>query len=616
LLQAFNLTTDMLLVIGLLFLVATLFISSVIRVDVVAVLVLVILGLTQLLPPERLFAGFSSEAVISLIAIMIISAGLENAGISVNVAKWMLRIGKERPHKILFLLMVITGLFASFMRSVGAVSVFLPIVTRITARTKISKTFLLLPIAFCTILGGMLTMVGTSPLIILNSLLKNANEYAIAHDPVFIKPFQLFDVLPIGLMLLLAGIIYLHFISYRFFATSKPANLLGGNTKEHFKKIYNKGGDIYELKISKDSSLINSTLKDLELTLPNSLSVIAIMQNGDYHFPPLRRIAFNENTTVALMGDKDLIKTIANEYKLIVLPSLNAFAEILHPIRSGLCEIVIPPNSQFVGQEVRELHMRRNYQLHTLALLRGNKVYHGDELNRLILRPGDTLGMFGRWEALMEFSKHPDFFVLTTTYPRDRTYPEKMPHALFFFMIAILLVIFGHFPISVGLLVGAVGMIATRVLSIDQAYDSVSWKTVFLIAGLIPLGLVMQTTGTTAWLIQCLHIEDLNIHPWYILVGLTIISTLFALIISNIGATVLLVPIAIDLALNLGANPRLYAFAVALAASNTFIIPTHQVNALITGTGGYSTKDFVKVGGGMTIIFWCVMLLGLYLFYP
>jgi di/tricarboxylate transporter len=158
-------------------------------------------------------------------------------------------------------------------------------------------------------------------------------------------------------------------------------------------------------------------------------------------------------------------------------------------------------------------------------------------------------------------------------------------------------------------------MIATKVLSIDQAYDAVSWKTVFLIAGLLPLGLVMQTTGTAEWLVKYLHIESLHAYPWCILISLTIISTLLALVISNIGATVLLVPIAIDLALKIGADPRLYALTVALAASNTFVIPTHQVNALISGTGGYSTKDFIKIGGGMTIIFWIVMLLGLYIFY-
>lgn len=612
-LQTFGLTMDMVLVLGLLLSVTALFISDVIRVDIVAVLVLVVLGLTKLLPPEQLFSGFSSEAVISLIAIMIISAGLENAGISVNVARWMLQFGKERPHKILLVLMTIAGVLASFMRSVGTVALFLPIVTRITARTKISKSFLLLPIAFCSILGGMLTMVGTGPLILLNSLLGNANQYAKGHKIVYIKPFQLFDVLPIGVMLLGAGIIYLYFMSYGFKTKNQTSSALGGNTKEHFKKIYNKGGDIFELKLAKNSPLINSTLKDLELTLPNSLSVLAIMQNGDCHFPPLRRIVLNANSVVAIMGAKDVVKQIADEYSLRMLPALNLFAELLHPIRSGLCEIVIPPNSHFIGQEVRELHMRRNYNLHTLALLRGNKVYHGDELSHIILRAGDTLGMFGRWEALMEFSKQPDFFVLTTTYPRDRTYPEKMPYALFFFVVSILLVIFGGFPISVGLLVGAIGMIATKVLSIDQAYDSVSWKTVFLIAGLIPLGLVMQTTATATWLVH--YLPPVYLHSWSILICLAIVSTLLALVISNIGTTVLLVPVAIDLAFKTGGDPRLYALTVALAASNTFVLPTHQVNALITGTGSYTIKDFMKIGGGMTVIFWVVMLLGLYWFY-
>ena len=233
---------------------------------------------------------------------MIISFGLENAGISVHVARWMLTIGKERPHKVLLLLMVIAGLLASFMRSVGTVALFLPIVTRITARTKISKNFLLLPIAFCSILGGMLTMVGTGPLIVLNSLLKNASDYAVLKSPYVLQQFRLFEVLPIGLMLLVAGIIYMHFISYKFMQTNKPTKVLAGNTKEHFKKVYNKGGDIYELKITNNSSLLGHSLKNLELTLPNSLSVIAIMQNGDYHFPPLRRIILDANCVIALMG--------------------------------------------------------------------------------------------------------------------------------------------------------------------------------------------------------------------------------------------------------------------------------------------------------------------------
>lgn len=606
----------MLIVLGILAFTVVLFISNVIRVDVVAMFVLAFLGISNLLSPTQLFSGFSSDAVISIIAIMIISAGLENAGISHRVARWVLNIGSEHPQRVLFLLMMLSGLLASFMRSLGTVALFLPIVSRINARTGINKSYLLLPMAFCAILGGTLTMVGTGPLIILNSLLKNASQFSRpGYEQVF-APFKLFYVLPIGTMLLFGGVIYLFLISKKLTDKIQTKGYHGGAAKEHFLKTYGKGGNIYELRLGSDSRLVNCTLKDLEQTLPETTSVIAVMQSGEYHFPPLRKIILKANSSIALMGVKEEIKNFAEQYGLTLLSKLNVFTELLHPVRAGLCEAVIPPSSQFVGQEVRELHMRRNHKLHVLGLRRGDNIYLGDELNKLVLRSGDTLGMFSMWEALAEFSKHPDFFVLTNSYPRDKTYPDKMPYAVLFFCLSIFLMVVGNFPISVALLLGAAGMVATGVLSIDQAYSTVSWKTVFLLAGLIPLGLVLQSTGTAEWLVSHLHVGAWGITNWAILLFLAILTTLFALVISNIGATVVLVPIAIDLALNIGGDPRLYALTVAIAASNTFILPTHQVNALVVGPGSYKVKDFVRFGGWMTIIFWICMLLGLYLFYP
>ena len=177
------------------------------------------------------------------------------------------------------------------------------------------------------------------------------------------------------------------------------------------------------------------------------------------------------------------------------------------------------------------------------------------------------------------------------------------------------LVASGGFSISVGLLLGAVGMIASGVLSVDQAYEKVSWKTVFSLAGLIPLGLVMQTSGTAEWLADHMIPDNLQIAPWIAHCYLAISSSLLALAISPIGATVLLVPVAMDLAFNLGTDPRIYALTVALATSNTFIVQSNQVNSLIAGPGNYSTKDFVIVGSGMTIIFFIVMMLGVYIFF-
>jgi len=607
-LETVGLTFEMILVLCILAFTMLLSLSNVIRVDVVAVVVLVVLGITRLLPPEQLFSGFSSEAVISLIAVTIIGAGLEKSGIALRLARWILKMGRERPNQVSTVLMATSGLLSAFMRSLGAVSLLLPVVGRITARTGIPKSRLLMPTAFCSILGGTLTMVGTSPLILLNSLMKNAHEYVHFKMNTLI-PFHFFSVFPIGIILLLVGMLFFIFFGRKLLPKEPIRIVHSGTTKSYFLKTYGKGGDIFELIVQKDSPLMKKTVKDFELKMDPSLSFLAVLQEREIHFPPLRKMIIEAHSVVAIMGVHETVRQFAKENGLKLLPRLNAFAEILHPVRAGLAEAVIPPSSRLIGQELRELHMRRNHQLHVLALYRDQTVYRGEELKDLILRSGDTLGIFSRWEALSDFNKNPDFVVLTTAYPREEIRPKKMWYALMFFFISIVLIVIGKFSVSVGLLLGAVGMIATGVLTIDEAYSAVSWKTVFLLAGLIPLGLVMQTTHTTDWLTQHAPMLREDLPNWVIQSGLAVLATGFSFVISAVGATIVLVPVALELALNMDADPRVYALIVAIAASNTFLLPMHQVNALIAGPGGYRTIDFLKVGFFMTILYWITMLL-------
>lgn len=607
--ETIPLTVDMVLVLGILIFTVILSLSNVIRSDVVAVLVLVVLGVTRLLPPEQLFSGFSNEAVMSMIAIMIIGAGLEKSGIAHRLARWILKIGREHPNKISTVLMLTSGVMSAFLRSLGTVALLLPVVTRITVRTGIPKSRLLMPIAFCSVLGGALTMIGTSPLILLNSLLKNANHHV--HEYVgILQPFHFLSVFPIGFLLMLVGLIYFGTVGRRFLPKEPPQFYSSGTTKTHFLKTYGKGGDIFELRVVKNSGLIGLTLKEIETQLDPSSSILAVISGKETHFPPLRKIIIAEGDWIAMMGLKDKVSMFAEEMGLKMQPRLNVFAEMLHPVRAGLCEAVVPPSSRLIGEEIGELHMKRTHQVHVLAVYRGQTVYQGEDLKKFILRSGDTLGMFCRWEALADFHKNPDFVVLTTSYPREEIRPKKVKYALSFFAIAIVLIIWGAFPVSVGLLLGAVGMIATGVLTIDEAYESVSWKTVFLVAGLIPLGLVMQTTHTTDWLTQHTPLlkGDLDLPNWVIQGGLALLSTTFAFFMSSVGATIVLVPVALDLAVNVGADPRVYALIVAIASNNSFLMPTQQVNALIAGPGGYLTKDFVRVGGGLTILYWGVTL--------
>jgi di/tricarboxylate transporter len=603
------------LVLAILILTAFLFLSNAVRVDVAAVLVMVALGLFKLLPADQLFTGFSSDAVISLIAIMIISAGLDSTGITVRMTKWLLQFGGESPRKILVLLMTAAAISASFMRSTGTVALFMPIVNRINTRTGIDRSYFLLPMAFSAVLGGMLTMVGSGSLIVLNSLLKNAYRYVNSPKVIHYAPFKLFSVFPIGLMLVVSGVIYLYFICARSPVSAKKSGSSIGSTKTHFKKFYGKDGDIFEVRVPTASILAGGTVKNLEIKLDPALSLICMQQDQEIHFPPLRGTIIKPHALLAIMGSKEGVAAFAESYGLKVMPKLNVFAEMLHPARAGLSEAVVPPSSQFVGQEARELHMRRNYDLHVLALCRGDSIIQGEELNKVVLRAGDTLGMFSTWEALYDFQNNPDFFVLTTTFPREKTYPKKIPSALFFFILAIGLVVFGGYSIAVGLFIGAVGMIATGVLSVDQAYEKVSWKTVFFLAGLIPLGLVMQTSGTAEWIADYMIPDNIKVATWVVQACLAVVASILALAVSNIGATVLMVPVAMDLAFNIGADPRIFALTVGLASASTFIVQSNQVNSLIAGPGGYSARTFFVIGGGMTLIYLVVMLLGLHIFF-
>lgn len=610
--EAIALNFEMVLVLCILLFTIILTLSNVMRLDMVAVLVLVVLGITRLLPPEQLFSGFSSEGVMSLIAIMIIGAGLEKSGFALRIARWVLSIGRERTTYIATVLMFTSGFLSGFMRSFGAVSVLLPVVTRINTRTGIPKSRLLMPMAFCSILGGTLTMVGSGPLIILNSLISNAEGIT----PGFkVHTFQFFSVFPVGLLLLIMGVVYFIFFGKKLLPQESKTPFTSGATKAHFLKTYGKGGDIFELKVLPNSPIANSTLKDLELTIDPSSSILAVSQGKELHFPPLRKIIIQPNATLAIMGLKENVTAFAEEQGLKMLPKLSTFAELLHPVRAGLSEAVIPPSSRLIGQELRELHMKRNYQLHVIALIRGQTVYQGDELKNLTLRSGDTLGIFCRWEALAEFHKNPDFVVLTTSYPREYIRPKKMGFAISFFVLSLLLIVSRQYSVSVGLLLGAVGMIATGVLTIDEAYESVSWKTVFLLAGLIPLGIVMQTTHTTDWLTQHAVIVREDLPLWLVESFLAVLSTAFAFAITGIGAVIVLVPIALDLAVNFGGDPNVFTLIVAIACSNTFLFPAQQANALVAGPGNYTTKDFMKVGLGMTFLYWIIMLIGINLFF-
>ncbi|AOU99247.1 potassium transporter TrkA [Acidihalobacter yilgarnensis] len=600
--EAMSLTPTMMVVLGLLAFTVFLFVTEIVRVDVAAVLVMVLLGLLTLVPglekltdAKRLFEGFASNAVISIIAVMIIGAGLDKTGMMGRLAGMILRVGGRTERRLIPLISGTVGLISSFMQNVGAAALFLPVVARISARSGLPMSRLLMPMGYCAILGGTVTLVGSSPLILLNDLL-----------PPGIPRFKLFEVTPIGLALLATGILYFVIAGRYVLPSNNTPGARGADVMGYFRRLYGLDLAVIEARVAPDSRLASRLVGEIEEV--DGVHVIAALVDGTPIIAPPRDVAVEAGTHLVIMVERARQVSYLNESGLTPKPELDIFNDLLAPTRAGVCEVVIPTRSRLIGHSLRELWMRKTYGLAVLAIHRGRETLR-EGLRDVELQPGDTLVCHNTWETLARIDSDRDFVVVTTEYPHEEERPHKLAFALFFFALAIGLVLFSPLRLSLSLMVGAIGMVLSGVLHMDEAYKAVDWKTVFLLAALIPLGMSMEQTGTAAWIAaQALHLLD-GAPLWAIEAVVAVLATVFSLVMSNVGATVLLVPLAISMAVESGGDPRLFALIVGLATSNSFIIPTHQVNALILGPGGYRVKDFLRAGGIMSVLFLVVMLL-------
>ncbi len=611
--EASTLTPEIIFVLGILLLTVFLFVSEIVRIDVAAVSIMVALGLSTMLPglqpvitSNELFDGFSSNAVMSIIAVMIIGAGLDKTGIMSRVANWILKKGGSTETRITPLIAGAVGLISSFMQNVGAAALFLPVVSRISRRTNIPMSRLLMPMGFCAILGGTVTMVGSSPLILLNDLMLSSNKSLPAEHQM--QTFGLFDVTPIGLALIATGILF--FVVFGRFVLP---NIKGENKREtttrtadYFQRVYGISGELFELQATLDSPLVGMTIMQIERTLENVPFMLAVRNGDEISVVPDGKDVIWVNSYIGVLSNKRQLVKFARQYKLRIVKGENHFSNVMNAQETGIAEIVVPPGSSLVGQSLNDLQLRRNDGIHILRIYRAGYTVE-EKVRETPLQGGDTLVVHTSWRNLKKLRNNGDYAIVTD-HVDEELRPNKIKHAMFFFVIAISLVLFSELRLSISLLVGAIGMVLAGVLTMDEAYRAVSWKTVFLLASLIPLGLAVEKSGAAAWI--AMHTLQVlgDVPIWLLQTVIAILATIFTLVMSNIGATVLLVPLAINIAVGAGADPAVFALTVAIATSNSFIIPTHQVNALIMGPAGYRVIDFMRAGVFMTILFLIVSL--------
>jgi len=598
-----------------------LFAFEIVDVDVAAISIMVLLGLTSLFAPfmglteglvdtTMIFNGFSSNAVMSIIAVMIIGAGLDKTGLMTKVAAFILKVGGTTETRIIPIISGTVAFISSFMQNVGATALFLPVVSRISARSGLPMSRLLMPMGFCAILGGTVTMVGSSPLILLNDLIITSNHALPANQQM--SQWSLFSVTPVGISLVVTGILY--FVIFGRFVLPKFSGegSTAGSTVDYFKDIYGLNYELFEVVVPADSKLAGKSIDDVEHA--QRIRIIAAHTDSDAtRVGPGgldRDLGIQANTVLGILAAPKNLLALTEKYGLELRSELQTFTDTLSSAKSGIADVVIPPGSSLLGKSARDLWMRKTYGIAMVALHRdGETLREGDDIRNLPLEAGDTLVVHTSWEALARLQKDKNFVVVTTEFPHEESRPHKVAWAGLFFVIALSMVLFTDLRLSIALLTGAIGMILSGVLNIDEAYEAVSWKTVFLLASLIPLGLAVETTGTAKWIAEQTLAVVGGQPVWVIQFAVATLATFFTLVMSNVGATVLLVPLAVNIALGVdGADPAIFALTVAIATSNSFLIPTHQVNALIMGPGGYRVPDFMKAGSIMTILFLVVSM--------
>lgn len=593
-------TTDMLLVLGVLLFTVVMLVGEWIRADIVAPLVLVLLGILGLVPSDELFQGFSSNAVLAVIATMIMGAGLERTGVMAYAAQFIIRLSGGIERRLTMLLSSLSGVISGFLQNPVDVALFLPVASRISARTGLPLAKLLLPIACCIILGGTLSMVGSSPLIVLNDLIVSANRN-LPSGASALEPFAMFAVAPVGLALLLVGIAYFMFVAPHLMPERLRKQVATpARAESYFAKAYGIEGDIYELVVTAESPLVGMAIAEAE-QLHGAPLILAIKVGSESRLAPPSDQMIWVGTALGVLGPREEVQQFTQNNVLTLRPRLREFADFFNPSRAGIAEAVMPPGSRFIGKKPSELRLRKRLGLSILAVSRGDQVIT-QGVRETTLRAGDCLVFHGFWRDLAHAAEKHDYVVVTDI-PKQEQRPHKLWHALILFVTAVGFALYSADQLPVMLFAGAVGMMLVGVISVEEAYGAVNWKAVFMLASLIPLSYALESTGAAAWLVQ----ESLGVigtmPALAVQIFIVVLTGFFAMVMSNVGATVLMVPLAINAALATGHNPAAYALLVGVAASNNFFTVTNPVIAMIMGPGAYRTSDLFRVGGPLALLF-------------
>ncbi len=571
-----------------------LFMSNRVRLDLAAVLASLALAWLGLIAPLEAISGFASNAVVAMASVMILSHGIERTGVTSRLARAIVGYAGKNESRIIATVSLTVGLISSVIQNVGAAALFLPAMRRIGKQTAIPLSRLMMPMGFAAILGGTVTMIASGPLIVVNDLLRQAGE----------KPFGLFSVTPIGIPLLIAGVALFSWAGSRLLPKKETAT-----SRPDVAVIWGIDYTIRTSIIPRSSPLIGKRREDLPCTIGSELHLLAIRNRNEITIAPSRYTQFEAGQELAFLGSEEAFNRFVMEYGCSASLPNSTLKEILDGEGFGFAELIVRPKASIIGKSMRDIGFRQTFSIEPLIHQSGQIESRAD-FSDTPFSAGDAIVAFGAWSSLRLLASHQDLFLLTD--PQEEETRQGMGRLAVLIFAASLALTATGMPISLALLTGAAAMIVTGIVTADEAYRAVEWRTIVLIGCMIPFGIAMERTGMSEIISSSVSGALAGAHPLAVMLALAVLATSLSLIISNVAATVLLVPLV--LAADLGADPRSLALLVAVSAQNSFILPTHQVNALLMDPGGYSTRDYLRAGSVMTILFLAIATIFIYVF--
>jgi di/tricarboxylate transporter len=596
-------STQIALLLSILLVAIVLMATELVRADVVALLTALALALAGLIQPTDTFSGFSRSAVVTIMAVFVLTGGLARTGVTRAAGRALLRIAGTSEARLVAVTMLGGAGFSLFMNNIAAAAILLPGVMDAARRTRISPSRLLMPLAFATILGGMATLLTTANILVSTALRDQG-----------LAAFSLLDFAPVGLPIVVAGIAYIVLVGRKLLPERHPREQLGlvRHLRAELAELYALQERLSEVRVLAASPLVGNRISKSGIGEKLGLSIVAICRNTHVMLSPKPDQVLQADDLLIVAGRMERVLRLAELG--VQLESEVTWHGDLSSDEIGLVEVLVAPRSRAAGKTLSELHLREQFDLTAVALWREGRSIRTD-LGKLPLRFGDALLLHGPRDRIPILQAEPDFIVLQQG-DDPITHPHRAVWAVAITAIALGLAAANILPIAEAIMTGALAMVLAGCLTMDEAYQSIEWRAIFIIAGMLPVSIAMNRTGAAEyvghWLVGTLAPSG----PLALMAGIFVVTTLLTQVMPGQVTAVVLAPIAISAARQLGMSPYPLAMAVALGTSMAFLTPLgHPVNILVMGTGGYKFSDYFKVGAPLTVLLFAVVLVFLPLFW-